>query len=124
MHIHSIDFPKALLRLLSNKLLIYNIISGVFYILGAAGYMTFLSKYMEVQFHKTAQTATVIVGPISIIGMVIGLIGSGIVISKKHPSPSKVLMWNIIVGCVYILGQTSYIFMYCGDSISLQNGGK
>lgn len=118
------DFPKALLRLLRNKLLIYNIISGVFYILGAAGYMTFLSKYMEVQFHRTAQTATVVVGPISIIGMVIGLIGSGIVISKKHPSPSKVLMWNVIVGCVYILGQTSYIFMYCGDSISLQNGGN
>ncbi|XP_011185747.2 solute carrier organic anion transporter family member 74D [Zeugodacus cucurbitae] len=118
------DFPKALMRLLRNKLLIYNIISGVFYILGAAGYMTFLSKYMEVQFHKTAQTATVIVGPISIIGMVIGLIGSGIVISKKHPSPSKVLMWNIIVGCVYILGQMSYLFMYCGDSISVQNGGN
>ncbi|XP_017464094.1 PREDICTED: solute carrier organic anion transporter family member 4C1 isoform X2 [Rhagoletis zephyria] len=118
------DFPKALMRLLRNKLLIYNIISGVFYILGAAGYMTFLSKYMEVQFHKTAQTATVVVGPVSIMGMVIGLIGSGIIISKKRPSPSKVLMWNVIVGCVYILGQTSYIFMYCGDSISLQDGGS
>lgn len=118
------DFPKALMRLLRNKLLIYNIISGVFYILGAAGYMTFLSKYMEVQFHKTAQTATVIVGPISIIGMVIGLIGSGLIISKKRPSPSKVLMWNVIVGFVYILGQTSYIFMYCGDSISLESGGN
>lgn len=120
-----LDFPKALMRLLRNKLLIYNIISGVFYILGAAGYMTFLTKYMEVQFHKTAQSATIIVGPVSIIGMVIGLIGSGLIISKKKPSPSKVLMWNVIVGLVYILGQISYMFMYCKDTVSVdQVGGK
>ncbi|XP_037811901.1 solute carrier organic anion transporter family member 74D [Lucilia sericata] len=119
------DFPKALMRLLRNKLLIYNIISGVFYILGAAGYMTFLTKYMEVQFHKTAQSATIVVGPVSIIGMVIGLIGSGLIISKKKPSPSKVLMWNVIVGFVYILGQISYMFMYCNDTVSVdQVGGK
>ncbi|XP_067623992.1 solute carrier organic anion transporter family member 74D [Eurosta solidaginis] len=118
------DFPTALMRLLRNKLLIYNIISGVFYILGAAGYMTFLSKYMEVQFHRSAQSATVVVGPMSIIGMVTGLIGSGIIISKKKPSPSKVLMWNVIVGFVYILGQFSHTFMYCGDSISLHDGGS
>ncbi|TMW53195.1 hypothetical protein DOY81_001738 [Sarcophaga bullata] len=119
------DFPKALMRLLRNKLLIYNIISGVFYILGAAGYMTFLTKYMEVQFHKTAQSATIVVGPVSIIGMVIGLIGSGLIISKKKPSPSKVLMWNVIVGLVYILGQISYMFMYCKDTVSIdQVDGK
>lgn len=105
------------MRLLRNKLLIFNIISAVFYILGAAGYMTFLTKYMEVQFHKSAQSATIIVGPVSIIGMVIGLIGSGLVISKKKPSPSKVLMWNVIVGVIYIFGQISYMFMYCPDSV-------
>ncbi|KAM7352129.1 organic anion transporting polypeptide 33Ea [Cochliomyia hominivorax] len=119
------DFPKALMRLLRNKLLIYNIISGVFYILGAAGYMTFLTKYMEVQFHKSAQNGTIVVGPVSIIGMVIGLIGSGVIISKKKPSPSKVLMWNVIVGLVYILGQVSYMFMYCKDTVSIdQVDGK
>lgn len=58
------------MRLLRNKLLIFNIISAIFYILGAAGYMTFLTKYMEVQFHKSAQNATILVGPASIIGMV------------------------------------------------------
>ncbi|XP_037958813.1 solute carrier organic anion transporter family member 74D-like [Teleopsis dalmanni] len=118
------DFPKALMRLLRNKLLIFNIISGIFYVLGAAGYMTFLTKYMEVQFHKNAQGATIVVGPVSIIGMVIGLIGSGLVISKNKPKPSKVLMWNVIVGCIYIVGQISYMFMYCGDSLSVLKDGQ
>jgi len=54
------DFPRALMRLLRNKLLIFNILSAVFYILGASGFMTFLTKYMEVQFHKDAQSATIV----------------------------------------------------------------
>jgi len=54
------DFPRALMRLLRNKLLIFNILSAVFYILGASGFMTFLTKYMEVQFHKDPQSATIV----------------------------------------------------------------
>ncbi|KAH8234036.1 hypothetical protein KR032_011389 [Drosophila birchii] len=118
------DFPRALMRLLRNKLLIFNITSGVFYILGASGFMTFLTKYMEVQFHKNAQSATVIVGPASILGMVVGLIGSGLVISKKKPHVSKVLMWNVIVGGVYIMGQISYAFLYCPDTFSMTHVGE
>ncbi|KAH8338694.1 hypothetical protein KR074_003486 [Drosophila pseudoananassae] len=118
------DFPRALMRLLRNKLLIFNILSGVFYILGASGFMTFLTKYMEVQFHKNSQEATIIVGPVSILGMVVGLIGSGLVLSKKKPHVSKVLIWNVIVGFIYILGNISYAFLYCPDSFSMTHVGQ
>ncbi|XP_033149776.1 solute carrier organic anion transporter family member 74D [Drosophila busckii] len=113
------DFPRALMRLLRNKLLIFNIVSAVFYILGASGFMTFLTKYMEVQFHKSAQSATVVVGPVSILGMVVGLIGSGLVLSKKKPAVSNVLLWNVLVGFIYIFGQISYAFLYCPDPITM-----
>uniref|UniRef100_A0A1A9ZK73 Solute carrier organic anion transporter family member n=1 Tax=Glossina pallidipes TaxID=7398 RepID=A0A1A9ZK73_GLOPL len=118
------DFPAALMRLLRNKLLIYNIISAICYILGAAGYFTFLTKYMEVQFHKSAQGSTIVVGPASVVGSVVGLVASGLVISKRKPCASKVLFWNVIVGCVYILGQISYMFLYCNDSVILDKHGK
>ncbi|KAH8267512.1 hypothetical protein KR018_006415 [Drosophila ironensis] len=118
------DFPRALMRLLRNKLLIFNILSAVFYILGASGFMTFLTKYMEVQFHKSSQEATIIVGPVSILGMVVGLIGSGLVLSKMKPHVSKVLMWNVIVGCIYMLGQISYAFLYCPDTFSMTHVGQ
>lgn len=118
------DFPKALMRLLRNKLLIFNIVAGVFYLLGASGYMTFLSKYMEVQFHRSAQNATIIVGPFSLTGMVLGLLISGLVISKYKPAPSKLLMWNVIIGFLSIMGQVSYLFIYCGDTTSLMVDGK
>jgi hypothetical protein len=56
------EFPVALRRLLKNKLLMYNIVSTVFYILGASGYITFGTKYMEVQFHQAAAGAAMLSG--------------------------------------------------------------
>uniref|UniRef100_A0A1Q3FNY0 Solute carrier organic anion transporter family member n=1 Tax=Culex tarsalis TaxID=7177 RepID=A0A1Q3FNY0_CULTA len=109
------DFPKALMRLLRNKLLMFNIISGIFYILGSSGYITFLSKYIEVQFHKSTANATVITGPITLFGMVAGFLISGVVISKKKPSPKILLFWNVIVGIGYMMGQFSYLFLTCPD---------
>ncbi|XP_058121605.1 solute carrier organic anion transporter family member 74D [Anopheles ziemanni] len=109
------DFPMALMRLIKNKLLMFNILSGIFYILGSSGYITFLSKYIEVQFHKSTANATVITGPITLFGMVAGFLISGIVISKKKPSPRKLLFWNVIVGVGYMAGQISYLFLTCPD---------
>ncbi|XP_035775439.1 solute carrier organic anion transporter family member 74D-like [Anopheles albimanus] len=117
------DFPTALMRLLKNKLLMFNILSGIFYILGSSGYITFLSKYIEVQFHKSPANATVITGPITLFGMVAGFLISGIVISKKKPSPRKLLFWNVIVGFGYMAGQFSYLFLTCPDgTMPLVNG--
>lgn len=56
------QFPAAMKRLFGNKLLMCNILSGIFYILGASAYFTFMSKYMEVQFHKSAADATILTG--------------------------------------------------------------
>jgi hypothetical protein len=55
-------FKTALKRLLKNKLLMANIMAGVFYILGASGYMTYTIKYLETQFQKSAAGANVIAG--------------------------------------------------------------
>lgn len=56
------DFWPALMKLLKNKLLMINIFSGVFYVLGGSGYITYMTKYMEVIFYKSAASANVIIG--------------------------------------------------------------
>ncbi|CRK86315.1 CLUMA_CG000186, isoform A [Clunio marinus] len=118
-------FPSAMKRLFKNKLLMSNILSGIFYILGASAYFTFMSKYLEVQFHKSAADATIITGPLTIIGVVCGFLASGYVISKKKPKPSKLLMWNVIVGVLYMGGQISNLYFACPDGqtpMQIQNG--
>lgn len=109
------EFPAALKRLLVNKLLMFNILAGVFYILGMGGFMTFMSKYMEVQFNKTKADSTIVAGPVNLAGMVIGLLASGWYISKKKPVASRLLSWNVIIGAVYMVGQFCYLFLSCSD---------
>uniref|UniRef100_U5EK85 Solute carrier organic anion transporter family member n=1 Tax=Corethrella appendiculata TaxID=1370023 RepID=U5EK85_9DIPT len=119
------DMPQALMRLVRNKILLYNILSSVFYILGSTGYITFLSKYIEVQFHRAMAEATMITGPVTLIGIVSGLLISGKVISKYKPRASKLLFWNVIVGCCYMAGQFSYLFFTCPDGkMPLVEGGR
>lgn len=62
------EFPKALAELLKNKVLIFNIMSTIFSVLGASGYTMFLSKYIEVQFNKSRKEATILTGPVTIAG--------------------------------------------------------
>ncbi|XP_059613445.1 solute carrier organic anion transporter family member 74D [Phlebotomus argentipes] len=109
------DFPAALARLFRNKVIMFNLISGIFYILGASGYMTFFAKYIEVQFHKTRSDSTIIAGPINLFGMVAGFLISGWVITKKKPTASRLLFWNVILGCVYVAGTASYLFLTCPE---------
>lgn len=112
------DFFTAFKRVITNKVLMYNIISAIFYILSSSGFITFFSKYMEVQFYKSSADATIIAGPLTLIGMVVGLLFSGWFISKYQPSPRKLFMWNVIVGMLPMVGQTAYLFLHCESSIN------
>nr|XP_012137032.1 PREDICTED: solute carrier organic anion transporter family member 5A1-like [Megachile rotundata] len=109
------EFPKATKRLLTNWLLTFNNLSGVFYVLGASAYITFLAKYLEVQYSTFAANGTVIAGPISLIGMVLGFLLSGMVISKFKPGPRPLLAWNVFVGICFVAGQIVFIFLGCSD---------
>lgn len=109
------EFPKAMKRLLTNWLLTFNNLSGVFYVLGASAYITFLAKYLEVQYSTSAAGGTVIAGPISLVGMVLGFLLSGLIISKFKPGPRPLLAWNVFVGICFVAGQVLFIFLGCSD---------
>lgn len=105
--------PGALKRLIGNKILMANILAGVFYVLGSSAYLTYMAKYIEVQYNRPAVTSTIIAGPAILIGMIAGFLGSGWYISKKKPVPRRLLFWNIIVGIMYLIGEASYVFLGC-----------
>lgn len=110
------DFPKALKRLFTNRIILCNNVGAVSYILGVSGFITFLAKYLEVQYGTSAAGGTAIAGPISLLGMVLGFLVSGIVISKFKPSPRIVLGWNVLVGISYFFITITYSFLGCPDT--------
>lgn len=107
------NFVKALRRLLTNKLLMFNTTGSVFYILGSSAFMTYFSKYLEVQFNRNAAESSLLAGPATILSMVTGILFSGFFISKYQPAPKKLFFFNVVVGVAYMCGQFSNIFMYC-----------
>ncbi|XP_011500421.1 PREDICTED: solute carrier organic anion transporter family member 5A1 [Ceratosolen solmsi marchali] len=109
------EFPKTIKRILMNKLLMLNIFSGVFYVLSASSFMNFISKYLEVQFETSPGEGTIITGPLTLLGMVLGFLISGIVIGKFKPSARPLLFWNVIVGLCYFFGQIAFMFLGCGS---------
>ncbi|CAK9823948.1 Solute carrier organic anion transporter family member 74D [Anthophora retusa] len=110
------EFPIAMKRLLTNRLLTFNNLGGVFYVLGASAYITFLAKYLEVQYSTSSAGGTVIAGPVSLLSMVLGFLISGLIICKFQPGPRPLLAWNVFVGICFVAGQILFIFLGCSNT--------
>lgn len=105
----------AIKRLFKNRLLMLNVFSATFYLLGSTGYIAYIAKYMEVQFHRTSANATIVTGPLTLMAMIFGFLASGYVISKKKPAAKKLLFWNVIVDILFLSGQFTSLFLNCPD---------
>ncbi|XP_067010749.2 solute carrier organic anion transporter family member 74D [Anabrus simplex] len=108
-------FISSLQRLLKNKLLMCNNVAAVFYILGASGYISFVTKYLEVQFQQTAAGAN-ITGIIALFAMVAGFLISGFVISKFKPPAIYILSWNVMAGVAYVISEITFSFLGCSNT--------
>lgn len=112
------------MRLLRNRLLIFNNISTIFYILGSSGFFTFMGRVMEVQFNRTSAGGSLFTGPVTISGMVIGLLTSGYVITKYKPPPKYLFFWNVIIGLISVCAHLSYTQLGCESNSSLIVNGS
>ena len=54
-----------------------------------------------------------VTGPITLVGMAVGLLVSGTVISKYKPGPRILLGWNVIIGVFFVLGEVGFLFLSC-----------
>lgn len=116
---YSSDFPRALRRLLTNKLLMLNYLSSIFYVLGSNTYHTYLTKYIEVQFNKTAAAATIFTGPITIVGMIIGFISSGYLMTKYKIHARKLYLWCVMTGVISVIARSLFMHISCENPNSL-----
>lgn len=56
------EFSRTIRRLLTNKILMCNIFSGVFYTLNATPLTNYLAKYLEIQFQTSSGGGAIITG--------------------------------------------------------------
>jgi hypothetical protein len=87
--------------------------SNSFFVLGLIGYWTFMPKYMETQFRQTAAKSNFASGAIGILSSGLGVITSGMIISKFKPPPRSLALWNFVSQSLEVIGHLLYISLGC-----------
>lgn len=87
--------------------------------IGTCVYDNYLTKYIEVQFNKTPAAATVFTGPLSMIGMMIGLLASGFLMTKYKIPPQKLYFWCFLCGLFAVLARVTYSQIACDDFVPI-----
>lgn len=103
-------------RIISNPILITNNLAAIFYFIGYMPYWIFLPKYIETQYRQSSPASSLITGTVGLVFSAIGVLLSGIIISKFKPKARKLAAWNVIVGVISIAGIYSYAFLGCVES--------
>ena len=93
-------FCRIFKRLLSKKLYTLNLVSAVTLLFGVVGFFQFLSKYLEYQFYVKSSTSGGLGGISSIVTSVIGIIGSGFVMSRWKFTGRQVTGYMVCVSVI------------------------
>ncbi|XP_053687130.1 solute carrier organic anion transporter family member 74D-like [Sabethes cyaneus] len=110
------DMIKTFKRLVKNKILMLNNIASVFYFFGFMPYWIFTPKYIETQYKQSASTSSLVTGTVALGFSAIGVLLSGIVISKFKPRARYMAAWNVLVGVLSVMGMVAYAFLGCKAS--------
>ncbi|XP_050314315.1 solute carrier organic anion transporter family member 74D-like [Anthonomus grandis grandis] len=110
------DMVKTFQRLASNRTLMLNNFAAVFYFLGYMPYWIFLPKYIETQYRQTASASSLITGSAGLVFSAIGILLSGLIISKFKPRARYLAAWNVIVGAISVMGIMSYAYLGCTEN--------
>ncbi|CAH1153525.1 unnamed protein product [Phaedon cochleariae] len=107
------DMIKTFRRITKNPTLMSNNFAAVFYFLGYMPYWIFLPKYIETQYRQSASASNLITGSAGLVFSAIGILLSGLIISKYKPKARYLALWNIIVGLISVTGIVSYAHLGC-----------
>ncbi|XP_054166759.1 solute carrier organic anion transporter family member 74D-like [Oppia nitens] len=102
------DICLKLKRLLTNPIYVFHVLAIIFKLFGYLGYYIFKPKYIESQFRKSASDANFWTGVIVIPTMVIGMISSGIIISRFRPRARTIALYLFIAQAVIAIS-----VLYC-----------
>uniref|UniRef100_A0A1B0CFB6 Kazal-like domain-containing protein n=1 Tax=Lutzomyia longipalpis TaxID=7200 RepID=A0A1B0CFB6_LUTLO len=107
------DMITTFKRLISNNTLMLNNLASIFYFFGYMPYWIFTPKYIETQYRQSASVSSLVTGTVALVFSAIGVLLSGIVISKFRPRARYMAAWNVLVGGLSVVGMIGYVFLGC-----------
>ncbi|XP_059613651.1 solute carrier organic anion transporter family member 74D-like [Phlebotomus argentipes] len=107
------DMITTFKRLVSNNTLMLNNLASIFYFFGYMPYWIFTPKYIETQYRQSASVSSLVTGTVALVFSAVGVLLSGIVISKFRPRARYMAAWNVLVGALSVVGMIGYVFLGC-----------
>lgn len=100
-------------RLLTNGLFMFQLVNGMFRLVGHLGYGINKPKYMEIQFRQSSSSASFFTGSVSIAVMAIGMMLGGIGIRTLKPSSRMIAIYLFIIELITLGGMFGSMFIQC-----------
>ncbi|NEU34499.1 solute carrier organic anion transporter, partial [bacterium LRH843] len=79
------DLIVTFKRVMRHKTLTCNNLASIFYFMGYTPYWIFLPKYIETMYKQSASFASLITGTVGLVFSAIGILVSGVVITRLKP---------------------------------------
>lgn len=116
------DFWPAFKRLITNKILVFNVIAAVFLYTAMVNYAYFEPEYMQSRFffpnsHSLAGdwTSRIVTNLLKPPMVALAIIVAGLIIAKVNPGPRKLAAWNVLMGILVVGFFVSFIFIGCNN---------
>lgn len=120
------DMFKTFKRLVANPTMMCNNLAAVFYFMGYMPYWIFMPKYIETMYRQSASVSSLVTGTVGLFFSAVGILLSGMIISKFRPRARYLAGWNVVVGAISVMGMIAYVFLGCPANDNhgpiLQNG--
>ncbi len=129
-----ISFFSSMKRMVTNKILIFNVLATVFIETAIVNYFFHEKNYLQSRFllptevsmsisnEWTSRIITTLLKP-PIVGLTI--LVAGLIIAKANPSPRKIAAWNVITAFIVCILFVVYIFVDCNhNSIAGADGAR
>ncbi|CAH0386215.1 unnamed protein product [Bemisia tabaci] len=113
------DLVQTVKRLMVNPIQVLNNLSGVFYYMALLPYMMFLPKYLETVFTFTPSKTSKITGAVEMVFAGIGMVASGVVLSKFKPRARVIAGYNVGVGALSVVILLMFAFLGCSENEEL-----
>lgn len=105
------ELPGEILAILTNPIIICQMMGNLFRGIGIIGYFVFQTKYLEAQFRQSASKASLVSGTTGFMAKIFGVLFGGVIISLCRPGPRSLTTF------IFFVELTSVFTLLYGASV-------
>ncbi|XP_059072226.1 uncharacterized protein LOC131873224 [Cryptomeria japonica] len=91
------EMPAEIIAIITNPIIICQMMGNLFRGIGIIGYFVFQTKYLEAQFRQSASKASLVSGTTGFLAKIFGVLFGGVLISVCRPGPRA--LHNLYILC-------------------------